>query len=67
MLRSASAASSPKARKLTARSAATRIAAFLVGRDDEQKDRDDDDDLPRPNATASGFFPQLRFARPAVA
>lgn len=52
---------------LSARLAATKIAAFLRGREDSRRDDDDDDDLPRPNATISGLFPQLRFARPAVA
>ena len=52
---------------LSARLAATRIAAFLRGREESGRDDDDDDDLPRPNATVSGLFPQLRFAGPALA
>ena len=68
MDRQASAVSASRGRRLSARRAAVRIAAFLTGRDGSRSDRDDDDDdLPRPNATISGLFPSMRIVRPALA
>jgi hypothetical protein len=67
MDRQASSVSPSRGRRLLARRAAVRIAAFLTGRDSSRDRDDDDDDLPRPNATISGLFPLMRLVRPAVA
>ncbi len=67
MDRQASVVSASRGRRLAAKRAAVRIAAFFTGRDASRNDRDDDDDdLPRPNATISGLFP-VRLVRPALA
>lgn len=73
MDRQASVVSASRGKRLSARRAAVRIASLLSGgalfsgRDAKQNDRDDDDDLPRPNATISGLFPSMRLVRPALA
>lgn len=46
--------------------ALSRLAALLTGRTSTTRDRDDDDDLPRPNATVPSRLPILAQRVPAL-
>lgn len=61
---SSSQTSSPRAQADRQRSAIARLASLLGGLSDRSKKNDDDDndDLPRPNATVPTRLPRLGFA-----